>query len=255
MPQNYRPHDHRTQRDDDRRNFEDAGRDRVRRGEGRDAYLTSRTDDERWRERERSRGLNELMREDLGSPAYFGTGRHFGGGYGTAPGTRASSEDLWSRSGYGEPRRERDARDFAESATSGAYENYGRSTFGAQSGYGRDYGQPDRQNYGGRQAGSGGDYRQNWIGESEGSQQSFRGRGPRGYERSDERLKEIICERLTDHPRIDASDVSIDVNQKVVKLTGAVDDRRMKYEIEDVVEQCGVTDIDNQLRVQSASRR
>jgi hypothetical protein len=79
--------------------------------------------------------------------------------------------------------------------------------------------------------------------------QSHRGRGPKGYERSDERLKEIICERLTDDPSIDASEVTVEVSNKVVKLTGNVEDRRIKYLIEDVIEQAGgVRDIDNQLR-------
>jgi osmotically-inducible protein OsmY len=83
---------------------------------------------------------------------------------------------------------------------------------------------------------------------------SFRGRGPKGYERSDARVREIICERLTDDPRIDASDVSVEVTQKVVRLSGSVDDRRTKYAIEDLIERCGVKDIDNQLRVHSAER-
>ncbi len=83
---------------------------------------------------------------------------------------------------------------------------------------------------------------------------SFRGRGPKGYERLDARLREIICERLTDDPRIDASDVSVEVTQTVVRLNGSVDDRRTKYAIEDLIERCGVKDIDNQLRVQSAER-
>lgn len=88
--------------------------------------------------------------------------------------------------------------------------------------------------------------------ESPRSQSSFRGRGPKGYERSDERLKEMICERLTDDPRIDASEVNVEVTQKVVKLTGTVDDRRAKYQVEELIERCGgVKDIDNQLRVQS----
>jgi hypothetical protein len=82
--------------------------------------------------------------------------------------------------------------------------------------------------------------------------QSFRGRGPRGYRRSDERLKELICERLTDDPRIDASDVSIEVKDQVVEISGAVDNRRTKYEIEEIVESFGgVQDIDNRLRVRS----
>lgn len=89
-----------------------------------------------------------------------------------------------------------------------------------------------------------------------GSQQSHRGRGPKGYTRSDERLKELICERLTDDPNIDASEVTIEVAGQSVKLTGTIDDRRAKYEIEEMVERIGgVKDIDNQLRVQSSQSR
>ena len=36
---------------------------------------------------------------------------------------------------------------------------------------------------------------------------SYRGRGPRGYTRSDERLLETVCEQLTDDPRIDATEL------------------------------------------------
>jgi hypothetical protein len=81
-----------------------------------------------------------------------------------------------------------------------------------------------------------------------------RGKGPKGYTRSDERLKEVICEKLTDDPMIDASEISIEVTGQTVKLTGTVDDRSTKYEIEELVERCGgVQDIDNQLRVRSGS--
>jgi len=83
---------------------------------------------------------------------------------------------------------------------------------------------------------------------------SHSGKGPKGYTRSDERLKEIICEKLTDDPEIDASEISIDVTSQVVKLTGTVDDRSVKYEVEELIERCGgVKDIDNQLRVRSGS--
>ena len=64
---------------------------------------------------------------------------------------------------------------------------------------------------------------------------------------------EMICERLTDDPRIDASDVTVEVNQGVVRLTGGVDERRTKYQIEDLIERCGgVQDVDNQLRIRSS---
>ncbi len=79
---------------------------------------------------------------------------------------------------------------------------------------------------------------------------SHRGRGPRGYERSDERLREIICERLTDDPFIDVSDVCVEVAGKKVMLSGTVTNRRAKYEVEELVERsANIRDIDNQLRV------
>ena len=59
---------------------------------------------------------------------------------------------------------------------------------------------------------------------------------------------------MTDDPDIDASEISIDVTSQVVKLTGTVDDRSVKYEVEELIERCGgVKDIDNQLRVRSGS--
>jgi osmotically-inducible protein OsmY len=87
-------------------------------------------------------------------------------------------------------------------------------------------------------------------GKFEAPEQSHRGRGPKGYERSDERLREIICERLTDDPYIDASDVSVDVANKKVTLTGFVNNRRTRYEVEELIERnTNVRDIDNQLRI------
>ena len=76
------------------------------------------------------------------------------------------------------------------------------------------------------------------------------GRGPKGYQRSDERLKEDICERLMNADHIDAGDVSVEVKDGKVSLEGTVSQRRMKHAIEDIVDDCiGVKDIDNRVRV------
>lgn len=78
---------------------------------------------------------------------------------------------------------------------------------------------------------------------------SFRGRGPKGYARSDERLREAVCEKLTDDPNIDAGDITVTVQNQVVTLDGTVDDRWTKYQVEELVERCGgVKDVRNQLR-------
>jgi osmotically-inducible protein OsmY len=78
----------------------------------------------------------------------------------------------------------------------------------------------------------------------------FFGLGPKGYRRSDERIREEICDRLMTHPDIDASDIELSVNNGVVVMNGTVEDRHEKrlaeYLAEDVL---GVDDVDNRLKV------
>ncbi len=78
--------------------------------------------------------------------------------------------------------------------------------------------------------------------------------GPKGYQRSDERIREDICDRLMKAANhIDSSQVTVEVSGAKVLLEGTVPDRRMKHAIEDVADSClGVQDIDNRLRVQPA---
>ena len=79
----------------------------------------------------------------------------------------------------------------------------------------------------------------------------FRGTQPRGYERSDERLRELACERLTDAD-LDASDIEVKVSQGTVTLEGSVRARWMKHAAEDLIDDLGgVKDIQNHLRVKS----
>lgn len=78
----------------------------------------------------------------------------------------------------------------------------------------------------------------------------FRGRGPRNYQRSDQRISEDLCERLTDDDDVDASNIEIEVKQGVVTLTGTVGERWMKHRAEDLAERCsGVRDVENRIRV------
>jgi hypothetical protein len=82
-----------------------------------------------------------------------------------------------------------------------------------------------------------------------------RGRAPKGYRRSDSRIREDVCERLM-QSEIDVSDVSVDVHEGIVTLEGTVPVRPMKYAIEDIVERClGVSDIENHLRTSSGGTR
>jgi osmotically-inducible protein OsmY len=75
-------------------------------------------------------------------------------------------------------------------------------------------------------------------------------RGPKGYQRSDERLKEDISERLMQAHDVDSSEVTVNVEAGKVTLEGTVPSRYMKHYIEDLADACpGVQDIDNRIRV------
>ncbi len=75
-------------------------------------------------------------------------------------------------------------------------------------------------------------------------------KGPKGYVRSDERLRDDICERLSDEPWIDLSEVDVHVDEGRVRLEGEVPDRFSKFAIEDIADGAwGVKDVDNRLKV------
>jgi hypothetical protein len=116
---------------------------------------------------------------------------------------------------------------------------------------GQVYGHPIRESRGG----SGGQGFNHMFGREE-SFRDYRGRGPKGYQRADERIHEEACELLTDHPQVDASDLEIKVEHGVVTLTGTICDRRSKRLAAETVENVrGVKDVNNHLRVQPASER
>jgi osmotically-inducible protein OsmY len=80
--------------------------------------------------------------------------------------------------------------------------------------------------------------------------QSFAGRGPQGYKRSDERITEDINEELTQDEHLDASNITVEVRDGEVTLRGTVSDREAKRRAEDLAESCsGVKEVQNQLRV------
>ena len=84
----------------------------------------------------------------------------------------------------------------------------------------------------------------NWASADEGPY-----RMPRGYKRSDERIIDDVCEHLSRN-RLDVEDVSVQVEDGHVTLSGTVRSRRSKHQIEDVTASCfGVEDISNQISV------
>jgi len=79
----------------------------------------------------------------------------------------------------------------------------------------------------------------------------FGGRGPKGYRRADDRIREEVCDGLTADTWIDAGGIDVQVKGGVVTLEGTVPDRRTKRAAEDLAERVtGVEDVTNSLRVQ-----
>lgn len=85
--------------------------------------------------------------------------------------------------------------------------------------------------------------------------EGFEGVGPRNYARSDDRIREDVCDEISDDGEIDARDVDIEVKDREVTLTGTVPERYMKHRAEDIADSCrGVTDVHNRIRVQKHER-
>jgi osmotically-inducible protein OsmY len=105
-----------------------------------------------------------------------------------------------------------------------------------------------------------GDEIRSWFGDDEAERrrdrdvragEHHRGRGPKGYQRSDQRILEDVNDRLTDDPHIDASEVDVTVTNREVTLSGTVNSRFEKRHAEDLAESVsGVNHVQNNLRIQ-----
>ncbi|HEY8272338.1 MAG TPA: BON domain-containing protein [Pseudobdellovibrionaceae bacterium] len=127
---------------------------------------------------------------------------------------------------------------------------WGREFSGEETSYGGGRGYYDEGSYGSQQGVS------SQRGSRSEAQGRYAGRGPKGYTRSDERIKEEISEALTRDHEVDASDIEIEVKDGEVTLTGFVPERKMKHSAEDLIEKCmGVKDITNNLRIQKEEGR
>ena len=142
-----------------------------------------------------------------------------------------SGQGTWNQSGWGQ-----------------SGQNYGQR-------FGQGYAGPDEgaQGFGGQGFGN-----QSYAGQGSGNRsytgryqgRGFAGRGPKGYQRSDERIKEQISERLMDDDDIDASEITLDVKNGEATLTGTVRSREEKRAAEEIAEQSpGVREVQNHLRV------
>jgi osmotically-inducible protein OsmY len=164
-------------------------------------------------------------------------------------------------SGYG-----RDERSGWGSDREFGRSGYGRSDYGrGESGrgeYGRNYGggrDDDDRNW----FDKAGDEVQSWFGDRDAERRreqdhtrrgEHRGRGPSGYRRSDERIREDVNDRLSDDSWLDATSIEVQVQNGEVTLIGTVHDRNDKRRAEDVAERVsGVQHVQNNLRVKATS--
>jgi hypothetical protein len=96
-----------------------------------------------------------------------------------------------------------------------------------------------------------------WVGDEDAARRrrmdelrSHRGRGPRGYTRSDDRIREDVNDRLTDDHYVDASDIEVTVAGCEVTLSGTVENRAARRRAEEIAENIsGVRHVQNNLRV------
>lgn len=207
---------------------------------------------ERYAPDEDDHGIGDIARRNAESDyrEQFGTGRRTQNApedYGTA-----RAPEPFDRNGYRDDRGRYDEcygeerSRFPGRGGSGGYPGGDRPGWRGDAGLGRAYSGNHEHESPGR------DEPQR-HGEHAGREQSggYRGRGPRNYSRSDERIKEDISERLWDADDVDASDVTVEVKDGEVTLRGNVEQRRIKHRIEDIADACGgVKDIHNEIRVQ-----
>jgi osmotically-inducible protein OsmY len=77
-----------------------------------------------------------------------------------------------------------------------------------------------------------------------------KGKGPRDYHRSEDRIREDVCDRLADDDYVDASDIRIEIQNDEVILSGNVNSREEKRRAEDIVESIsGVRNVENRIKV------
>jgi osmotically-inducible protein OsmY len=195
----------------------------------------------------------------------YGAGERGYGGSGRGDYGRYESD--YGDYGYGGGR-DRD-RDYGFGASAGyrgqGYGGYGYGYGGAQWSERDRYGREESRERGFLERA--GDEVASWFGDEEAARRrrqdaregdwsagQHRGRGPKGYSRSDDRIREDVSDRLTDDPHIDASDIEVSVSGGEVTLSGTVDSRFAKRHAEDLAEAVsGVRHVQNNLRVRQST--
>ena len=257
-------------------------------------YNNRYDDDDRYRQRSRAREENYERSRGVGYSGgdesdTYDRGRGRGVGY---SGTEHEERYWESRPSYYErnrdyPRQSRYVNEYEDRQVDNrSRSRRGASAYGSMYGaepattnryyertyrppyYGRDYeGERDLRQFNPETRGwwdRASDEVASWFGDEEAERRrrldgareaKHRGRGPKDYRRSDERIKEDINDRLTDNEYLDAYDIVVTVNDAEVILSGNVGTRDDKRLAEDIAESVsGVTNVQNNLRVGDVTR-
>ncbi|WP_295820515.1 BON domain-containing protein [uncultured Deinococcus sp.] len=188
-------------------------------------------------------GQNQNMRWDADNMTWRGPNDQQGGGrfQGAGQWQGGRQDDRYGSSGLG-------GMGQRDSSQGYGSQGYGSQSYGGQ--FGRQQGQDSWSGQGGM--GMGGGQGQGYGGY--GTTESHRGKGPKGYQRSDDRIREMVSDALEDDDRLDASNIEVQVQNGEVTLTGTVTDRTQKRRAEDCLDDLrGVRDVHNQLRVQQSA--
>lgn len=85
-------------------------------------------------------------------------------------------------------------------------------------------------------------------------QRNFSGVGPKGWKLSNEKLREKICEVLTNSYEVDPTEMEVTVEEGIVYLKGFIKSRGMKAVAVDLVYSIpGVEDVITQLQIKDTS--
>lgn len=224
-------------------------------------------------DRSRSRSSEAYPRHDRDRHAGYGQGSYGQGSYGRS--SEGDPQRTYGAEAYGRPSDEyarggyRADRDHGRRGSAYGHEDRYSSRAGPGREDDRDPHGPPEDVWGYRGERSGwdrfSDEVSSWFGDDEAARrraqdarsgdsgaQHHRGRGPKGYQRSDQRILEDVNDRLTDDPYLDASEIDVTVSNREVTLKGNVTRREDKRRAEDIVESVpGVTHVQNNLRVQA----
>ncbi len=185
----------------------------------------------------------------------------YGGGF-----DRQGRESPWDRGqgGYGQSQHDMGSQGGGHGNFGSQSGNYG----GGMGGYGSRGGNYGNQgysqgnygpqgSYGGQgQYGSQGSYGSQGQYGSQGDSGRIPFRSPKGYTRSDDRIREDICDRLGTLSGVDPSEVEVNVRDGEVTITGTVRERWQKHQIENTADAIsGVKDVHNQIRVKQQDDR